>query len=375
MSDRPPATRSWSDVIDRQRALNEAMRWLRRRIDAGSYDGNRSPIVTLRPSPRRLSVMADVVIALFDHALLTGDRSSFERGVRMAESLLTAIGHDRLVSSTSSTTDDPAPSPGPVLRGLLRAARETGDCRFLERSHRLAGRLADDHDGDGPPSSLERMAALVEAWEAFGEERFLDAVDARSRLARACRDDVWLHPGSGPGDTSSSRWASTGMLAGRLGELLALATIRVTLTAADASGVADAMRRCSDPMVRRVEIDRVLWSRYDHRWRGRPPRARTEDQARVALCWSMLSLSLHDPRYLNAAMKLNDDLGRRQLLGVGAAGDRGLIVDRRRWPLIGPRLARRSAGTAAFCRSLVGESLAMSLGSPTGAPRSPPGQP
>lgn len=329
-----------SAVLDRQTALREAIAWLHQSQDADPAGGIQSFGVARGWVPSAASVTADVLLAHFDHARVAGDPSSFDRGVRMAQGVLGSV--DRRL---------PAPSDDSVLRGMLRAGRETGDPRYLDASNRLADRLAQAQRGGATPSPGV-IEALLEAWVATGETAYRDAAHRGTQevLGRQ-RDNGWFP--ADPGEAGhGGQWTGTGTLAAVVADLSASAAVAADPEASVAA------RSTADAMVRRFEIDRVLWSRYDERWRGHAPRARTEDQGRVALAWLALAVRSANPWYLNAALKLNDDLCARQLLHTSAPVLRGAVVEDRGWRAASARLLLRSETAAIFCRSLLAEPAA-----------------
>ncbi len=66
-----------------------------------------------------------------------------------------------------------------------------------------------------------------------------------------------------------------------------------------------------------------LPARFDHKWKSNDKFSCLTGNAQVSLFWSKLYLLTRDIRYLNGALKLNDDLKTLQILDSGNKGIRG----------------------------------------------------
>jgi len=278
--------------------------------------------------------------ALFDHFDLTGDQRSFERAVRMADSLASTVA---------------APT-GAVLPGLLRASRETGDAAHLRAACRVAEHVVDRGQLDGARDPAMAWSFLL-LWERTADARFHDSgTRLVSAIVATQHESGWF-----AAQSASSRPAE------RYAQLVQLASVVEALVGCAAvlrdGEVLERARRCADALLRRFEVDRALYSRYDQRWRSDRRSACLIGCGQMARSWLSLHGTTRDPWYLNAALKMNDHLCARQRVAAGAPGVRGAIVAEQ--SLSGPRqLPVLSAeATAAFCSSLIAERPALrSLG-------------
>lgn len=87
----------------------------------------------------------------------------------------------------------------------------------------------------------------------------------------------------------------------------------------------DAGQRCADAMLRRFEVDKVLYGRFDCRWKPTVKWVCLTGCAQVSKIWFMLYLNNGNPAYLNAGLKINDYLSTCQDVTTAHQGIRGAI--------------------------------------------------
>jgi len=199
---------------------------------------------------------------------------------------------------------------GQILLGLAAGAAAFGTERYREAMHRAASWLVETQDGDGcwrryPTPFAEAGDKTYEthvAWGLFEAER--------------------VAPGQGYGEAGLKqvRWALTqqqknGWLAqcclddpaSPLTHTLGYA-LRGVIEAYhlfEDDDLLEAARETATPLARSVRTDGFLAGRFDHYWRQVVPWSCLTGSVQLALCWFELFALTGDPRYRDAAQRVN----------------------------------------------------------------------
>ena len=328
--------RRWSkwrgpESHDRATALEEAIRWLYRSLDAGPQAGSRCYRIAGGWSACYPEVTGYNLDTLFDHHRAAGVTESRERAIRAAEWELTVQLDNGAFQG--GYVDRPAVpvvfNTGQVLQGLVRAFRETGDERFRRAGERAADWLLESQDVDGAwrrncyygvfRTTDTRVAyPLLQAWQAYGVTAYRDAAIRSLRHVVAVQaENGWFPNCDNSLDLVDQ--PNTHTLAYTVEGLLESAYI------INDEQILAAGRKAADAMLRRFEIDGVLRGRYDARWRPTVRWACLTGCAQTAENWLGLHRRTGHPSYLNAALKMNDYLVSRQDVQTREPGIRGAI--------------------------------------------------
>jgi hypothetical protein len=296
---------------DRRRCLTELVAWLKRAQDAVGGRGVAAYysfaqgwsaaypettgyiIVTCLEASERL---VDPDLAVRAHHL-----ADWELEVQMPE----GAWQSGLVSAP------PVPAvfnTGQVIQGLLGAYRAFGEPRYLEAAVRGGHWLVAQQDTDGawrrhtyrgfPNSYSTRVAwPLLDLADVTGDRRLREsAVSYLEWAARRQDDSGWLEQCSLEPDEPALTHTLAYTMEGFLESGVLLREDRWLHVA----------QRTADALLHRYEVRRHLAGAYDRGWRGDHSYACLTGCAQVALVWCRLFQLTGDPRYLNAALKLND---------------------------------------------------------------------
>lgn len=83
--------------------------------------------------------------------------------------------------------------------------------------------------------------------------------------------------------------------------------------------------RAAEAVLHRFEIRRYPMAQYDHEWKSAERFSCLTGNAQIAKCWLNIYEVNHDPRFLNAALKINDFVKSTQDLTSRNVGVRGGI--------------------------------------------------
>jgi len=350
----------------RERALAEAVAWLYRSQDAGPERGSRCFRVATGWSACYPEVTGYNLDTLFDHQRLTGATESHDRAVEMAEWELTVQLDNGAFQS--GYVDQPAVpvvfNTGQVLQGLVRAYQETNDVRFLHSARRAADWLVDVQDPDGAWRHFCFLDAfrvtdtriaypLLLAWKATGNEAYRAAAVRSLRYVMSVQqENGWLpHCDNSielldQPNTHTLAYTTEGFL--ESGYLL------------DDEHVAAAGQRTADAMLRRFEIGRVLYGRYDSEWRPTVRWTCLTGCAQSSKNWLGLYRHTGSPWYLNAALRMNDYLVACQDVNSGHPGVRGALAGSEPFGGGYQPFTFPSWATKYFCDALIAERRAVS---------------
>jgi hypothetical protein len=321
--------------------LKAAIAWICRAQDAtGSGGVARSYCVAWHPHfrasgwlPAYPETTGYIIPTMFDYAAATGSADIRRRAVAMAD---WEIGVQMPSGAVQGGIIGMPPTPavfntGQVIFGWLRAARETGDARYVAAAERAGVFLVEHMDGDGvwrrglsqhakagPQTYNTRTAwSLLELGQMTGDRTFLAAGrrNVESALTRQLPNG-WFSGNCLDNDdaplTHTIAYATRGIL--ESGVLLGDARY---LAAARAS--ADALLGCQRP-------DGSLAGRYDKHWRPVVHWSCLTGNAQVAIIWLRLASLIEEPAYLRAAERSLDFLASLQALDSQNEGIRGGVA-------------------------------------------------
>jgi uncharacterized protein YyaL (SSP411 family) len=276
-----------------------------------------------------------IIPTLYDYAARTGDEAWAVRARRFAEWEITLQLPTGAVQSgfhRAGAKQEPSVfNTGQVILGWVRAYQETGALDFRAAASRAGAWLYEMMDDDGcwrrqlssmtaasPQASNVRTAwALATVGRLVNEDRWVEA--ARRNVdwtLRQQRRDGWVDH-----NTFYPHWPSLTHNIGYVMEGL-LEMDRLLDIPAALQGV----RRMAEKLLRLFEVRRHLPGGFRSGWKpdARPYRCLTGD-AQIAGVWLQLYLGSRDLRYLNAALKLLDDVAVTQDLRSRNPGIRGGI--------------------------------------------------
>ncbi len=241
-----------------------------------------------------------------------------------------------LANKASSPQKPSAFETGQILMGLSRTYEETGEKRYLEAALKAGNWLASNQQPDGSwtvslrgvPHSYDSYIAwpLAKLWQLSGDR-------AHQQAARKCLDwclsqqqengyfDKCSHTRDELPWTHAIGYTMEGLL--ETGIIL------------EENKYAEAVLKPAEALLKVYSIKGfksfyeqqkgVLPARLDHNWKSKDKFSCLTGNAQVSLVWSKLYLLTKNIRYLNGALKLNDDLKALQNLNSGNKGIRGGI--------------------------------------------------
>ncbi len=321
--------------------LDAAMQWICRAQDVTSSGGvARSYCVFWHPYfrtsgwlPAYPETTGYIIPTMFDYAAASGNADIRRRAVAMADwEISVQMASGAVQGGVIGMEPTPAVfNTGQVIFGWLRAARETGDARYLAAAERAGVFLVEQMDSDGvwrrglsqhakpgPQTYNTRTAwALVELSEATGDPQFRAAGlrNIDSGLTRQLPNG-WYTGNCLDNDdaplTHTIAYATRGIVeSGALvGEERYIAAARTT---------AEALLKCQRP-------DGSLAGRYDREWRPAVRWSCLTGNAQVAIIWLRLAALLDEPAYLRAAARSLDFIASLQLLESNDGGIRGGVA-------------------------------------------------
>ena len=321
--------------------LHAAVEWLCRAQDAtGSGGVARSYCVTWNPYfrtfgwlPAYPETTGYIIPTMFDYAAATGSTDVRRRAVAMADwEIDVQMPNGAVQGGVIGMPPTPAVfNTGQVIFGWLRAARETGDARYMRAAERAGRFLVEHQDSDGvwrrglsqhAKAGLQtyntRTAwALLELAEMTGDQTFRIAGTRNIEAALYQQlPNGWFAGNCLDNDeaplTHTIAYATRGIVeSGALvGEERYIAAARIT---------AEALLRCQRP-------NGSLAGRYDREWRPTVRWSCLTGNAQVAIIWLRLAALLAEPAYLRAAARSLDFVASLQLLESTSDGVRGGVA-------------------------------------------------
>jgi len=341
------STRALRDAIYRGDAshppethLEAAMEWLCRGQDAAGGSGvSRSYTLRHMQSHGRrgwLNAYPEttgyIIPTFYEYAATTGNAEYRERAGRMAAwEADVQLESGAVQGGVIGFPPTPAVfNTGQVLFGWSRAFRETGVERLRASARRAADFLVEAQEADGVwrrhASQYARAGVnlydarsawgLLEAWRVTEDERHRDA--ARRNL-----------------DYVVSRQHANGWFPDCClddNERPLLHTLAYTMEGLLEAGIllgepryVEAARRPADALVERLRPDGGLAGRFDASWRPAAGWSCLTGDAQTAIVWLRLYEETREPRYLDAARRLNRFVSQTQDLRAADPGVRGGI--------------------------------------------------
>jgi uncharacterized protein YyaL (SSP411 family) len=309
--------------------LDAAVRWLFRAQDAFASGGvARSYSMAYHRYFRRRGWIACypettgyIIPTIFDYARAVGCEEAFERAIRMADwecDVQMASG-----AVQGGTVDDfPAPAifnTGQVIFGWIRAFKETRKDKYLAAAVKAARYLISQQDEDG---GWRRNLSL--------HARKLDTYTYNTRTAWALRslfdiekDESYRHAAIANIEfalrqQTSNGWFKNNCLFDATRPLLH--TIAYCIRGILEVGAVEqndkymaAARKAASALIDKQEHDGGLPARFNAHWQPTVRYSCLTGNAQIAGIWGRLYLITGERRYLDAMMRANGYLKRRQL--------------------------------------------------------------
>ena len=282
-----------------------------------------------------------------------------------------APGKRQTMANLASAPEKPSAfETAQIMLGLLRAFEETDDKRYLEVAARAGDWLVGVQQPDGSFTTALRDTAhafdaciawpLAALWRLTGDEKQRQAAEMsvnwylKQQRANGYFDNCSHTRGELPW-THAIGYTMQGLL--EAGELL------------ESPVCLEAVRRTAEALLRLYfvrgfkSLYETRWgflpARLDQKWHSRDHFSYQTGSAQVSLVWSRLHELTGDVRYLNGALKLNEDLKSRQDLTSGNSGIRGGIKGSH--PIYGLYATMRYPNWAAkfFVDALIAEEAGM----------------
>jgi len=315
-----------------------AMSWLCAAHD-GTPDGGVSARYRLDRgwAPSYPETTGYIIPTFFAHASRTGEEQFRARALRMADWLLPLQlesgafpGHD-----VGKTPQPIVFNTGQIMLGLLSAFRETEQHKYLRAALRAGDWLVAMQEPNGSwlkHTYLNRVHTyhtrvawpLLELWVATGGEDYRQT--AIRNLDWALGNQLpngWFRE-NGFSDNDKPYLHS---IAYTIRGLLASAEI---LREHDCTREADpryfnAAVLAAEAVLHRFEIRRYPFAQYDSAWKSVERFSCLTGDAQIAKTWMNIYQANRDPRFLNAALKMNDFVKSTQDLSSRNPGIRGGI--------------------------------------------------
>jgi len=273
-----------------------------------------------------------IIPTFFNYADLTAEEKYRRRAIRMADWLL-SVQHDNgaFPGHDVSTKNEPRVfNTGQALLGLMRAFRETGQEIYLQAGGRAGDWLVAVQDANG---AWNQFAYYQRAHTYYTEVDWpLLELFAATKKA-AYRDAVikhldWVLPHQQP-----NGWIDK--CGFRDDAAPFLHTIAYTIQGLLESGAilqpqapseniyVQAARRAAEALLHRYEIRGFMAGQFDRNWKGTVTYSCLTGNAQTAVNWLRLYELTGDARFLNGALKLNDDVKSTQDLQSNNPGIRG----------------------------------------------------
>jgi uncharacterized protein YyaL (SSP411 family) len=265
----------------------------------------------------------------FDYHRLTGDSEHRDRALRMADWLVSIQMPD---GAFQGGHIDAPPKPvvfntAQIMKGLVRSYQETRQERYLQAASRAGDWLVGVQDPDGAwrrctyrstPTVYHTTAAwpLLILHQVTQDDRHLECAVRHLDWARSHQQaNGWF-----------SRWAFDEE------SMPFTHSIAYTVRGFLESGLLlkrqdylDAATSVADVLLRRFEVNRFLAGQYDEHWKPAADYSCLTGNVQMSIVWLKLFDSTGDPRYLNAALKIDDAVKATQDLRSDNPGIRGGI--------------------------------------------------
>jgi rhamnogalacturonyl hydrolase YesR len=303
--------------IDSDKHLTAAMRWLTAAQNA-NRDGGVSAGYSLRWGwlPSYPETTGYIIPTFLDFYHLTGKEDYLQRAIRMADWLVSIqLAEGAFSGHYGNVRYGPIVfNTGQAMQGLVRIYKETLQAKYLDSARRSADWLVGSQDDDGawrkftfkdtPHVYHTRVAwPIFELYKLTQEETYLQVAIRNMEYALS--------------NQTSNGWFKNNAFV--LQEDPFLHTIAYAiegiLESAALMNNQDWMEAALKPAVillRRFEIEGRLSGVYNDKWRGMVKYRCLTGEAQMSVCWLRLFLLTSDGRFLNAALKMNEDLKRLQ---------------------------------------------------------------
>ncbi len=339
------AVRDYFDLRAPQQALQPnavhvaaAMSWLCAAQDA-SPDGGVSARYRLDHgwAPSYPETSGYIIPTFFSYAHSVSAAESRERALRIADWLL-SLQFDTGAFPGHDVGKAPQPivfNTGQIMLGLLSAFRETGHRKYLRAAIRAGDWLVQIQEPNGSwlqHTYLNRVHTyhtrvawpLLELWEATGNEQYLNT--ARKHLDWALGNQLangWFRE-NGFSDNENPylhtiAYTTRGFLASA--EILR----KHAIAGEQAERYFAAAVLASEALLHRFEVRRFPFAKYNREWQSPERYSCLTGDAQLAKTWLNIYQVNRDPRFLNAALKINDFVKSTQDLSSRNPGIRGGI--------------------------------------------------
>jgi hypothetical protein len=315
-----------------------AMSWLCAAHD-GTNDGGVSARYRLDRgwAPSYPETTGYIIPTFLAHAKRTGEEQFRGRAVRMADWLLQVQlecgafpGHD-----VDKTPQPIVFNTGQIMLGLLAAFRETEHHKYLRAAIRAGDWLVAIQEPNGSwlkHTYLNRVHTyhtrvawpLLELWVATGREQYRQAAIKNLDWALGKQlPNGWFRENG----FSDNEKPYLHTIAYTVRGLLACDEI---LREHDYHGEAhlryfNAAMRAAEAVMHRFEVRRYPYAQYDCDWKSAERFSCLTGNAQIAKTWLNIYAANRDPRFLNAALKINDFVKSTQDLVSRNPGIRGGI--------------------------------------------------
>lgn len=283
---------------------------------------------------------------------------------------LFATGRGSFADRASSSPKSTAFQTGQAVTGLIRAYKETGEQRYLVSAVKACDWLLGKQSPDGSwsvshqnvPRSYDSFIAwpLAILWRIYGKASYRESA---IRNVDWCLNqqrgngyfDNCSHTIGQPPLTHGIGYATQGLL--ETGVLL------------ENSKYIEAARDAAEVLLRTYSVrgfksvyhqwKGFLPARFDENWKSKDKFSCLTGNAQISLVWSKLYLCTGDIRFLNGALKMNDDLKSLQNLRSSNRGIRGEIKGSH--PIYGPYITLQypNWATKFFIDTLIAEEQAL----------------
>jgi hypothetical protein len=325
-----------------QRHLEETIGWLCRAQDASGCDGVSAGYFAadggwLPPYPETTGYVIPTLIEYGEWA--GGEERFLERAVRMGDWEIEIQLDSGAVRGGIGVNQDPEVfNTGQVIQGWMTLWRKTREPRFLTAAARAGGWLVDVQDADGKWSAHSYLG-LPHAYHTRIAWPLLElyTLTGDAPLFRCARQHVqWIL-----GQATHDGWIHG--MGFRKDEHPLTHTIAYTLEGLfECSPYFDDPLRAATLALVRIAAERILLryerrkpgpdedplplpARLDSQWRPQANYSCPSGNAQVARLWLKLYQRDGDPRYLNGALKLLDQVKSTQSLTSANPGIRGGI--------------------------------------------------
>lgn len=333
------------DVVpstDPMEGIRAALAWLFRSQDVNDDGGSSAyfSVETRRWAPSYPETTGYIINTLIG-ALVALDldeatrREIETRARRMADWLVSLQMPDGAFPAGLAGDPDPQPrlfNTGQVLSGLVTLGIRSSDETVLEAARRAADWMCDIQNDDG---SWDRYlydrncrTYYAHALKALAFAALQKEFPNGARYAQAARRFVdWALP-----HQRENGWTDRASLftPEMKSEYYVLHTIAYTIDGFLGLGVSlnhepcvEAGLRGAEALMRRFEIDGVLWAEYDERWRPIANYICVTGGAQMASIWARSYQLTNDVRFLNAMLKMSDCLRAIQPRGDAPADIQG----------------------------------------------------